>query len=578
MTILRLSIFGWLTGVAVLGLAGCTGFAESNPGAGLASVDPQTVLPPDIAEPATPLPGQTTYPTVLPPFSPPPARLRILLSTQYRNSIRELLGSAAAAAVTPPPDSSLNGFNSIGASQFELTPFAVSAYEKSAFEAARIALADTTRRAALIGCTPVSPTDDACWTSFVQRFGRLAWRGQWSAEDVAPLVALGKKSATAYSNFYSGAEFVVAALLQSTRFLQQTEFGAPSTEHPGSVKLTGTEMASRLSFFLRNSAPSAELLAAGDSGALATAEGVRAQAQALLSGTGPKSVVEDFFHELLGLANLAQAQKDSTTYPAFSTTLAQDMGQETRTLVSTLAVEDADFRTVFDASFSFVNAPLAQLYGMPSAGTGFVRAELPPTQGRGGLLGQAAFLSLFAHNASSSPTLRGRLVREKMLCQSIPAPPPEVVTVLPVVDPSNPQTARDRLQFHRQNASCAGCHALMDDIGLGLENYDGIGQYRTTEFGLAINATSPLDDLGTFTGARQLGGLLKTMDRAHECMVRNLFRYGTGHIETNGELRPLKAVTEAYVSSGYKARTLLSEFVGSDAFRFAGIDLTAGGN
>jgi hypothetical protein len=548
-----------------VGLVACMGTTESKLNSGQSG--------PDVVsqQPNVPLQGVTTFPETPPPFEPPPLRMRVLVSVQYENAVRDLLGTAAANAVTPPADSELNGYNSIGASQFVLSPLAVVQYEKSAYAAAKAALANTTTRGALIGCTPSSATDDACWNSFVQGFGKLAWRGQITSTDVSALVTLGKNAATAVSDFYGGAEHVIAAFLQSSRFLYQVETGTLTGEKPGMKKLTGVELASRLSFLLFNSAPSQALLDAAGRGDLDTVEGLRAQVARLLTSSGGK-VAAEFFDEWLDLLRLPQLEKNAQAYPQFTPALASDMAQETRMFVTALTAEDADFRTALDADFTYVSPALATLYKVTSPSSGFVKTTLPANSQRGGLLGQASFLSLFAHNDSSSPTLRGKFVREQFMCQSIPPPPPDVVTVLPEVDPNNPQTARQRLAIHRSNSSCAGCHVLMDDIGLGLENFDSVGAYRTTEYGITIDANSTLDSAGAFAGAKELGSLLKTQDRVHECTARNLFRYAMGHLETNGEIAPLKSVYEAYASSGFKFKTLVTELVVSDAFRYAGVE------
>jgi hypothetical protein len=275
-----------------------------------------------------------------------------------------------------------------------------------------------------------------------------------------------------------------------------------------------------------------------------------------------------FFDEMLQLRDIAQMAKDPRTYPTYSAALGSAMREETqRLLQSVIWDQDSDFRQVFDADYTFVNASLAALYGLQGApASGFGRASLPADGRRAGILGHAAFLSLMAHPNGSSPTFRGKFVREKLLCQTIPAPPPDVDTSLPI---TSGLTARERLLAHRQNPSCAGCHALMDDIGLGLENFDGIGRYRTTEDGLPIDASATLDTLGGFAGARELGGLLRREERVTACFARNLLRAATGHVDTEGESTPIQKIHDGFASSRYRVKQLLVEIAGSDPFRYA---------
>lgn len=504
------------------------------------------------------------------PYQPAPLTLRILLSWQYRNAIRDLLGPAAAALVTPPPDTTVNGLDAIGAAQLALSQAAITLYEQSALRAATAAMSsgDVAARARLVGCEPQSIADQACLGQFVARFGRRAWRRGLGEDERRAYVALGMRAATAYNDFHRGAAFAAVGLLQSPHFIYQVEVGRLDPENPDRLKLTGYEIAARLAFFLTGTLPQEDLLAAAERGELDSAEGVRARAAALVNEPGAQETLSRFFDEMLQLRDLAQTAKDPRTYPMYSAALGSAMREETqRLLQSVIWDQDGDFRQVFDADYTFVNASLAALYGLQGApASGFGRASLPADGRRAGILGHAAFLSLMAHPNGSSPTFRGKFVREKLLCQTIPAPPPDVDTSLPL---TAGLTTRERLLAHRQNPSCAGCHALMDDIGLGLENFDGIGRYRTTEDGRPIDASASLDSLGGFAGARELGGLLRREERVTACFARNLLRAATGHVDTEGESTPVQKIHDGFASSRYRVKQLLVEIAGSDPFRYA---------
>jgi hypothetical protein len=507
---------------------------------------------------------------VVPPFAPAPLRLRSLVSWQYRNAVRDLLGDAAAAAVVPPPDSAVNGLDAIGAAQLALSAEAVDKFEKSAYLAAQAALAVPSVRATLVSCTPSAPDDAACLEQLVTSFGRRAWRRPLSSDEVAAWTAIGRNAGAAYQDFTRGAEFVIAGLLQSPNFLHQVEVGEVDPAQPDRVRLTGFELATRMAFFLTGSGPSVELLEAAEAGELSTAEGLRARAAQLLTGTKPREALGSFFDELLRLRDLSALAKDAKVFPSFSPELASAMREETRLLLDNAVWEgDVDFRSVFEADYTYVNQALAAHYQLPApSGAGFARVVLPAEQQRAGVLAQASFLSLMAHPASNSPTLRGKFIRESLLCQQINAPPAEVDTSLPASegDPTQ-KTLREKLAAHMTVPSCASCHLQMDGLGLGFESFDATGRHRTTELGKVIDATGNFDG-SAFDGAKQLGGLLAKDARVARCLTRSLFRAATGHVELASEELPLREVDARFAASGHRLKQLLIELVASDAFRY----------
>ena len=265
---------------------------------------------------------------------------------------------------------------------------------------------------------------------------------------------------------------------------------------------------------------------------------------------------------------MSSLAKDALAFPTFTPATATSMRDESQLFIQdVLFDQSADLRTLFDADYTFVDTRLAPLYDLTQSASGFVRMQLPAGQPRSGLLTQTAFLSLMSHPASSSPTYRGKFIREKLLCETVSAPPPNVNTNLPPNDPMTPRTLRQKLASHMSNAACSGCHASMDPLGFGLENFDAIGHYRTQEFGLPIDATGSLDGK-PFVDARGLGQLLKADPRVMKCLTRTLFRHASGHVDLPGESRPLAAAYEAFSQGGFKYSALLVELVASDAFRY----------
>jgi hypothetical protein len=283
-----------------------------------------------------------------------------------------------------------------------------------------------------------------------------------------------------------------------------------------------------------------------------------------------RTALEAFYDELFSLRDLAGLTKDHGLFPQYGPALAQAMREETRLLIEDVVWNrNADYREIFDADYTFVNADLAALYGVAApGGAGFDKVVLPAAQKRRGFLGHAGFNASFAHASTTSPTLRGKFVRERLLCQSIPSPPGNVVQNLP--SDAEAKTMRDKLLVHQKDPSCAGCHALMDDIGFALENYDPIGAFRTKDDGVDIDASSAADDIGAFDGAAALGSLLRARADVGTCIVKNLFRAATGHVETAGERGKIDALSASFASHGHRLQDLLVELVASDAFRIVG--------
>ncbi len=507
-------------------------------------------------------------------FAPPAPTIRRLLARQYRNSVRDLLGPAAAAAASPPGDSALNGFDAIGSAQLGVSDDAVAKYEVSARAVATAAMGDTARIATFLSCDPAAPVDaSACRKDFARSFGRLAFRRPLDNEEVDRYAGVAEVASAEIGDFNSGIEYAILTFLQSPSFLYQVEIGGVDPQRPTLRRLNGYELASRMSFFLVGTTPSPELLDAAEKGLLNDADGARKAAQDLIAKPEARAALNSFYSEVLELRNLDSLVKNEDLFPQYSPKLAQAMREETLHLVGDVVWDqNGDYRDLLDADYTFVNGELASLYGLPAPdgdGSDFIKVQLPPEQKRGGLLGQASFLSLFSHTSLSSPTLRGKFVRERLLCQSIPAPPANVNTVLPT-DP-NAKTARQKLEVHQTAPGCKSCHVAMDLIGFGLENYDAVGAFRTTENGENIDARSEIEGMGTFEGARELGGLLRDEPKVASCVVKNIFRSATGHVDTFGETPELKKLDASFVDSGYRMQDLLVELVASDAFRLVGV-------
>jgi hypothetical protein len=501
-------------------------------------------------------------------LDPAPGGLRKLTVEQYENSVRDLLGSY----VQLPPDIELeadvaqNGFYAVAASNATISPAATEKLEQAAYALAAQALSSA-HRAALVPCSPAAASDSKCAEMFLKDFGRRAFRRPLEAAELTRYVTIADSAAQTLGDFYQGLEFAVAGVLQSPNFLFRVELGEPDPANSARLRYTNYELATRLSYALWNTTPDQALLDAAESGELN--DGLGEQAERLLQAARAARALDNFHSERLGLSELATLNKDKSLSGELSDELRSALRDDVlRTFAELGGKPGQDFLRVFDSRVAYVNQPLAALYAQPMAAAALTRVELPDSAQRTGFLGKPAFLALTSHNIETSPTLRGKYVRERVLCESIPAPPANVVPVLSEPDPDAP-TMRDRLRVHATDPACATCHTLMDPLGLALEHFDALGRYREKDQGHALDTRGDLDGT-SFNGAVELSKLLREDPRTAECLVRQAFRYTLGHVEDSGEEPQIAALVAAFEGSGHDLVALFRSLSTSDAFRYAG--------
>lgn len=510
-------------------------------------------------------------------FLPGPSRLRRLTSFEYRNSVIDLLGAGTTVTTEFDPDPALNNLTSLAAAQLSYPQPVTEDFEASAQALAAALVKDTTRRAKVVTCTPTGATDQACLTTFVTSFGKRAFRRPLTTQEVDLYVGVGKTAMTMLTDFWGGVQYALAGLLQSPNFLYRTEIGVADSANPKRRALDQYELASRLSYMLWGTTPDDALLAAADGGALGSADGLKKQSDRLLASPRTQDAVIRMFSEMLDLSSLDSLVQLPSIYPAASsTTLGASMRTETQTMLKDIIfTRNAPYTEFFTGNKTFLNAELAKLYGVTGVtGTGFTATTFPADSPRSGFLTQGSFLALNAKSDNTSPTHRGKFIIETLLCNSIPPPPMGVSTILGDKDKS--KTMRDQLIAHQADPSCAACHKIMDPMGLALEHFDGIGAYRETDRGMAVDVTGSYGGVN-FNGAKELGaalaGAIKTGEKNPEtadCLVRNLFRIATGHLETNDEQPGVVALSNAFTADGFHVGTAFSQLVASEAFRFVG--------
>lgn len=516
--------------------------------------------------------GAVREPQIIPdpPFLPAAPNLVRLTRAQYDSSVRMLLGDEVVLPSTLEPDSPQDGLLALGAGVTTISPHGVELYEKAAMSLAAQAIAIPKLRAALIPCAPTTPDAD-CLRTVAATFGRRAWRRPLTEVELDRLATkVGLPAMTALGSIDAGAIYVLATILQSTHFLYRVELGEPAADDPSQRLLTPFELASRLSFFLWNTTPDDALLDAAASGDLDTPEGLMAQAARLEASPMSGQAIRGFFTDWLQLYELDRLSKDPNIFRHYTSELGPMAREETLRLVDELFVDgDANLGEFFTTRVAWVNRRLAAIYDIPApVDEGFGRVEFSEASQRRGFFGQVSFLGLHAHEVVSSPTLRGIFVREFLLCEPVPPPPSNLNTSIP--EPSaEARTLRERLTSHMEDPVCATCHGFTDPIGLGFENFDGIGRFRVTDHEAIIDPSGDLDG-DVFEDARQLGERVASNPNLGPCVVKKLYESAVGHVLEPGEEFAVQGLAESFEADGRRFRNLMRAIVASEGFRRVG--------
>ena len=505
-----------------------------------------------------------------PEVIPASPALRRLTATQYENAVLDLFEADLFVTDKLEPDNEVEGLLSVGASTTSVSSYGVELYEASAFLIAEQVVEDAETYASLVTCSPASADDADCATEVFGPLADRAWRRPVTDDELDALVAVVTEIGAASDDFATGVEYGIAALLQSPYFLYRQEHGTEDPDDPDIRRLTDWELASRMSFLLWNSIPDEELLDAAAAGELQDDAGLEVQARRMLEDPRARAGIRNLFTEVFNLYDLDDLSKDPNVFTHASDDLGPSAKEETLLVLEAHIVEDdADFRELFVTQRTFVDRRLAALYSVAAPQEeGFGEIWLDEDQGRRGFFGQASFLLTQSHAVSSSATRRGKFVRSTVLCQDIPAPPADVDTSLPEADADSP-TLRERIQTHLEDPACASCHTLTDPIGLGFENFDGVGRWRDTENGALIDATGELDGVW-FDDAWGLGQVVADHPNLGPCFSQHVYRYSTGRLIDSGQDELVDWLALGFQATTYSFQELLVDTILSDGFRTVG--------
>jgi hypothetical protein len=367
---------------------------------------------------------------------------------------------------------------------------------------------------------------------------------------------------------------MVRAMLASAAFLYRAELDA-NPAAPEAHALTSYELASRLSYLQWSSMPDEELFQLAASNDILQPAALEREVDRMIADPKGQAFVESFAGQWLDLRKLISHSVTELVFPSYTSDLADSMAVESYLWFQEFLTQNRPITEWFTADFNYVNDTLAAHYEMPAPGSATPARVEVTTDQRRGFLGLSAFLTQTSFPSRSSPTLRGVWVISELLC-SPPAPPPAMVPELgdsatpdEMNEPDGAENVRERLERHRSDPACAGCHATLDPIGLGLENFDGIGRYRTAYGnGEPINPAGMLPDGTAFNGPDDLATILAADPRFGTCLTSKLFTYALGRDVETYDGPSLEKIASGWATRGQNIRNLMKEIVVSDAFRY----------
>ena len=488
--------------------------------------------------------------------TPSSLRVRRLTIDEYTNTLNDLLGTTTNYGAVLPADPVTNGFDDDSDTLEVDQLFA----DEARINAEAIADAFDT---GAIGCSPSA--GDSCAASFAQSFGQKALRRPLASSEVTAYTQL-FDAVSAASDADSGIRAIVQAMLQSPSFLYLTELGSAQASS-GSVALTPWEVASELSYLFWRTMPDAELVSHAQAGDIVQPSVVAQEVTRLLADPRADRMIDSFADQWLEANLLPVTEKDPSTFPTFTPSVATDMAGEVHAFVESSARDpNGTLASMLNAPYSYLTQNLAQFYGV-SLGSGaqvngFTQTPMPA--GRGGLLTLGALLAIQATPEAGNPVRRGKLVRTQFFCQPIPPPPPGLAGPIPPLDPN---TANEQTwQEHSANPQCSPCHTLMDPIGFGFDQFDAVGRLLpgTIDSSGSINQTPSTN--GTFDGGLELEEKLAASDDVQTCFVTQWVRFGLGVNDSTASAAEVTRILGTFPKGNAGVQGILSAITSAPYF------------
>ncbi len=517
---------------------------------------------PTAAKPAAAKPADLQAPSQL--------VMRRLTGEQYKNIMTDVFGPTIDFGGRFEPDMRTDGLLAIGSSHVGVTAAGMEQYDAMSRTIAR-QIVDPAHRDMMLSCTPKDPkaADDACVRRIMGEVGLLLYRRPLTGGELDAFVTAARLGTDKTQDFYTGLSLSLASMMSSPKFLFRAETATPVRGHAGEYQLDAYSTASRLSFFLWNSGPDAALMQAAQKGELSSPRGLAKQVDRMLASPRVESGVRAFFVDFLGFDEFENVTKDTALFPKFSTQAAADAQEQTlRTIIDVVLADKGDYRDIFTTRKTFLTKELGAIYQVPvvsylpnGSPDTWQPYEFSAEDNRAGILTHMSFTALHSPSGRGSAVLRGKAVREILLCQKVPAPPGNVNFDL-INDTTNYRTARDRLAAHTREPMCAGCHKITDAMGLALENFDAAGGWRTTEGGVNLDTSGTVDGRA-FTGPKDLGRVLAGMPATTSCVTNRMLGYALGRPASREQIAALE---KSFASNGYRIPALMRLIATSESF------------
>lgn len=417
-------------------------------------------------------------------------------------------------------------------------------------------------------CHPDGNHVDDCSRKIISKLTERAYRRPPRSEEIGRLTDLFNQSRRSGETYESGVQLALKAMLISPHFLFKMEADPGYNFNAPVRKLSDYELATRLSYFLHSTMPDEELYELAKSGRLQMDGNLEKQVQRMLKSQRVNQLVDQFGMQWLQLRNLQNIGFDRKRFPTFDGGLRRDFMNETRQFLSYIIREDRSVLELLDADYTFVNDNLAKHYGIKDVqGRQFRKVSVDKGSGRGGLITQASILAVTSNPTRTSPVKRGRWILEQILGTPPPAPPPNVPE-LKADDAELSGTLRQKMEQHRKDPACANCHAKMDPLGFGLENFDAVGSWRTIDGKDKIDSSGELPSGEKFSGPAELKVIL--MGRKKEFvqnLVEKMLIYSLGRGLDSNDQCAVEEISKAVEKDGYKFSRMVIEIVKSEPFQ-----------
>jgi mono/diheme cytochrome c family protein len=429
---------------------------------------------------------------------------------------------------------------------------------------------DTPSRRRIFLCKPKNAADEEpCARKIVSILAHRAYRGFETPTDIDRLMVF-YKSERDERDFEKGIQAALQRLLSSPKFVFRAEADPPNAAPGIPYRVKDLELASRLSFFLWSSIPDDELLNVAAQGKLKNAAVLDQQVKRMLADPKAEALVQNFAGQWLYLRNLKNQIPNSVEFPNFDDNLRQAFQRETELFFGSIIQEDHNVVDLMTADYTFLNERLAKHYGIPNVYGSHFRRVTISDEARKGLLGQGSILMVTSHTDRTSPVVRGKWILENLL-GAPPPPPPAMVPPLKENaerDGGKILSMRERMEEHRQNPACAGCHSIMDPIGFAMENFDAVGAWRSHEARAPIDASGQLLDGTKVDGVVELRkALMRQPERFVDTFTEKLMTYALGRGLAYYDMPTVRAIVRNSARSDYKFSSIVSEIVKSTPFQ-----------